>query len=90
MAEPETQIEENVAAKAEKTHRIDSLDLLMYVGLLIITILTVWLFKHRRLRFLHETGVAVILGEKKFFAQQLFIHYVISVVVLSVAVLRKF
>lgn len=88
MAEPETQIEENVAAKAEKTHRIDSLDLLMYVGLLIITILTVWLFKHRRLRFLHETGVAVILGEKNF-AQQLFIHYVVSVV-LSVAVLRKF
>nr|CAD7428702.1 unnamed protein product [Timema monikensis] len=47
-------------AKAQSTHRIDSLNLLLYTFLLILTVLTIWLFKHRRLRFLHETGLAVI------------------------------
>lgn len=50
-------------AKAQSTHRIDSLNLLSYTFLLILTVLTVWLFKHRRVSFLHETGLAVIYGE---------------------------
>lgn len=50
-------------AKATLTHRIDSLNLLLYTGLLALTILTIWLFKHRRVSWLNETGLAVIYGE---------------------------
>lgn len=50
-------------AKAQSNHRLDSLNLLLYTFLLILTVLTIWLFKHRRVSFLHETGLAVIYGE---------------------------
>ncbi|XP_026472497.1 sodium/hydrogen exchanger 7 isoform X2 [Ctenocephalides felis] len=49
-------------AKANLTHRIDSLNLLIYTILLTLTVLTIWLFKHRRVSWLHETGLAVIYG----------------------------
>lgn len=59
----ETDIE--LDAKATLNHRIDSLNLLVYTSLLILTVLTIWLFKHHRVSWLHETGLAVIYG--KFF-----------------------
>lgn len=50
-------------AKAALMHRIDSLNLLLYTFLLTLTILTIWLFKHRRVSWLHETGLAIIYGK---------------------------
>ena len=50
-------------AKAQLNHQIDSLNLLLYTFLLTLTVLTIWLFKHRRLRFLHESGLSVIYGK---------------------------
>ena len=51
-----------VDEKKHWAHVVDSLDLLLYVCLLILTIVTVWGFKHRRVRFLHESGLAVAYG----------------------------
>lgn len=49
--------------KAKTSHRIDCLNLLVYVFLLILTLVTIWTFKHKRARYLHETGLAVIYGK---------------------------
>jgi len=49
-------------ARKQRVHIIDSLDLLAYLGLLVLTIITLWIFKKKRLWFIHESGLSVIFG----------------------------
>ena len=56
------EVDVRIDEKEAKTHRLDSLILLLYTCLLTLTVLTIWLFKHRRIRYLHQTGLAIVYG----------------------------
>ena len=61
----EDSIEEATEVKVERSHVVDSQILLMFIGLLIATILTIWLFKVRRFRYMHESGLSMIYGKQR-------------------------
>jgi len=57
---------EKIESKQEERndilHRADSLNLLIFTTLLVIVVLTVWVFKRRKFRYLHETFLALVYG----------------------------
>ncbi|CAF1274709.1 unnamed protein product [Didymodactylos carnosus] len=55
-------IESNQEELQANVHRIDSLNLLLFTGLLVTVVLTIWAFKRRNFRYIHETCLALIYG----------------------------
>ncbi len=57
------QIEFGQDLRKAHDHIVDSTNILIFTFLLILVILTIWLFKHKRIPYVHETGLAVIYGK---------------------------
>lgn len=55
-------IEFNTDEKKLRDHVVDSVNLLIFTFLLILVVLTIWLFKHYKFKYIHETGLAIIYG----------------------------
>ena len=48
--------------KAHQIHRVDTLNILAYTLLLSATVVTIWIFKIKRFKYLHETQLTIIYG----------------------------
>lgn len=56
------EVADSVDLDVESQHQLDNLILFIYTFLLILTILCIWLFKYKRIKYIHETGVALAFG----------------------------
>ncbi|UJR38360.1 hypothetical protein I4U23_031030 [Adineta vaga] len=55
-------IESKQEERTENVHRLDALNLLIFTTLLVVVVLTIWVFKRRNFRYIHETCLALIYG----------------------------
>ena len=67
-------------SKQEVIHFYDSISLLIIMALLFNTVITIWIFRVRRFRILHSTGLALLYGgfyvmEMFFSSIYLFIYF---------------
>jgi hypothetical protein len=62
LNQPENDIQLYETKRSEHEHLVDSLQLLVFTFLLILVVLTIWLFKYKKISFIHETGLALFYG----------------------------
>lgn len=49
--------------QGEMVHKLDGTTLIIVMALLVLTILTIWVFRAKRIRVCHSTGLAMLYGE---------------------------
>lgn len=59
----ENRLEKMAEKQQQEIHTVDSYNLLLYIALLCLTVLTVYVFRRREIRFFHESGMIMIYGQ---------------------------
>ena len=49
--------------QGEKLHQLDGTTIIIVMALLVLTIITIWVFRAWRIRVCHSTGLAMLYGE---------------------------
>lgn len=55
-------IREEETQRKAREHIVDSLNFFLLLSLLILVILTIWFLKHKKFKYVHETGLAILYG----------------------------
>ena len=85
----EKSTEKEKEEEAARDHEVNSALFLLLFALLILTVLTTWLVKVKRFRFLHETGLSVIYGNVTSFRPCLLCSIIIIYIILHVSSLHN-